>query len=89
MKILDEFIIDKVPHTKRIMCLEIRDITKRETEMMSIIDMLKYGFGKWNIAMSYPLPFKFMQEYLDLLCCSKKKCHWENLKGERTAKKDK
>lgn len=89
MKILDDFIIDKVPRTKRIMCLEIRDMPSREAEMMSIIDMLKYGFGKWNIAMSYPLPFKFMQEYLDLLCCSKKKCHWENLKGEMTTKKDK
>ena len=29
------------------------------------MDMLRFGFGRWNEMMTYPFPFKFLQEYLD------------------------
>ena len=27
--------------------------------------MLAVGFGQWDELMTYPFPFKFLQEYLD------------------------
>ena len=32
---------------------------------MEIVEMLKFGFGRWNELMTYPFPFKFLQVYLD------------------------
>ena len=36
-----------------------------EKDIYEIMDMLRFGFGRWNEMMTYPFPFKFLQEYLD------------------------
>ena len=43
------------------------------------LDMLKFGFGRWNELMTYPFPFKFLYEYLDKWCLDKTGRHWDEI----------
>ena len=54
---------------------------------MEIASMLKFGFGRWNELMTYPFPFKFLQEYLDDICETVFSKHWKDItyKGELQA----
>ncbi|WP_278983750.1 hypothetical protein [Segatella bryantii] len=46
---------------------------------MEIVEMLKFGFGRWNELMTYPFPFKFLQEYLDNVCETVFSKHWKEI----------
>ena len=46
---------------------------------MEIVEMLKFGFGRWNELMTYPFPFKFLQEYLDYVCETVFSKHWKEI----------
>lgn len=57
--------MDKMPRARRIFVLHKENPELVEFQVMEISDMLKFGFGRWNELMTYPFPFKFLQEYLD------------------------
>lgn len=57
--------MDKMPRARRIFVLHKEKSELVESQIMEISDMLKFGFGRWNELMTYPFPFKFLQEYLD------------------------
>lgn len=59
------FKIDKVPHVRRVFVLK-KDSPERVWEdIQELKSMLAVGFGQWDELMTYPFPFKFLQEYLD------------------------
>lgn len=60
--------MDKMPRARRIFVLNKSNPETVENEIMEIASMLKFGFGRWNELMTYPFPFKFLQEYLDDAC---------------------
>ena len=57
--------MDKMPRARRIFVLHSEHPELVESHIMNICEMLKFGFGRWNELMTYPFPFKFLQEYLD------------------------
>ena len=57
--------MDKMPRARRIFILHKENSEEINSQIMEITDMLKFGFGRWNELMTYPFPFKFLQEYLD------------------------
>ena len=59
------FKIDKVPRVRRVFVLK-KDSPERVCEdIQELKNMLAVGFGQWDELMTYPFPFKFLQEYLD------------------------
>lgn len=70
---------DKMPRVKTIFCLSIADNTRVSADIQTIIEMLKFGFGRYHCSMAYPIPFKFILEHLDSLCESTFSCHWNQL----------
>lgn len=54
-----------MPRARRIFILHKENSEEINSQIMEITDMLKFGFGRWNELMTYPFPFKFLQEYLD------------------------
>lgn len=59
------FKIDKVPHVRRVFVLK-KDYPERVwDDVQELKSMLAVGFGQWDELMTYPFPFKFLQEYLD------------------------
>ena len=65
MQILKSAKMDRMPRVRKLFILYKDDETAIEQDIQQIIDMLKFGFGRWNEMMTYPFPFKFLQEYLD------------------------
>ncbi len=57
--------MDKMPRARRIFILHKETPELIDSQIMEISNMLKFGFGRWNELMTYPFPFKFLQEYLD------------------------
>ena len=71
--------MDKKPRARRIFILHQENPATIETEIMEIVEMLKFGFGRWNELMTYPFPFKFLQEYLDNVCETVFSKHWKEI----------
>ena len=73
-----------MPRARRIFVLYKENPETVENEIMEIASMLKFGFGRWNELMTYPFPFKFLQEYLDDACETVFSKHWKDItyKGE-------
>ena len=65
MQILKSAKMDRMPRVRKLFILHKEDETALDQDIQQIIDMLKFGFGRWNEMMTYPFPFKFLQEYLD------------------------
>ena len=76
--------MDKMPRVRRIFILNKSQPHLVESHIMEIENMLKFGFGRWNELMTYPFPFKFLQEYLDDVCEIVFSKHWKDItyKGE-------
>lgn len=76
--------MDKMPRARRIFILHKEKHESIESNIKEICSMLKFGFGRWNELMTYPFPFKFLQEYLDNVCETVYSKHWEDItyKGE-------
>ena len=79
MQIMKSAKMDRLPRVRRIFVLhcENKDVLKKD--VLEIVDMLKFGFGRWNEMMTYPFPFKFLQEYLDDVCEIAFCKHWSEL----------
>ena len=73
------FKISKVPHVRRI-CILKKDHQERVWEdIQELKNMLAVGFGQWNELMTYPFPFKFLQEYLDNQSETTFSKHWSEM----------
>ena len=79
MQIMQNTKMDKMPRARRIFILNKEKPENVENDMMEISAMLKYGFGRWNELMTYPFPFKFLQEYLDDACETVFSKHWNEI----------
>lgn len=84
MKITPKTKMDKMPRARRIFILHKENAELIEQHIFEICDMLKFGFGRWNELMTYPFPFKFLQEYLDDAAETAYSLHWKDI----TYKKD-
>ena len=65
MQIMKSTKMDRMPRVRRIFILHKENEDNVEKDIYEIMDMLRFGFGRWNEMMTYPFPFKFLQEYLD------------------------
>lgn len=65
MQIMKSNKMDRMPRARRIFILHKENETNVEKDIYEVMDMLRFGFGRWNEMMTYPFPFKFLQEYLD------------------------
>ena len=84
MKITPKTKMDKMPRARRIFILHKERPELIEEHIFEICEMLKFGFGRWNEMMTYPFPFKFLQEYLDDAAETAYSIHWKDI----TYKKD-
>ena len=71
--------IDKMPRARRIYVLQKENQDAVDADVKAIIDMLKLGFGRWDEIMTYPFPFKYLQEYLDIECLIAYQKHWSDI----------
>ena len=76
MQILKSAKMDRMPRVRKVFILHKEDETAVENQIVQIMDMLRFGFGRWNEMMTYPFPFKFLQEYLDDACEVSFSKHW-------------
>ena len=65
MQIMKSTKMDRMPRARRIFILHNENEANVEIDIYEIMDMLRFGFGRWNEMMTYPFPFKFLHEYLD------------------------
>ena len=79
MKIMNSTKMDKMPRVRRIFILHSENPSEIESDIMEIANMLKFGFGRWNEMMTYPFPFKFLQEYLDDKTETAYSKHWSEI----------
>lgn len=84
LKITHSTRMDKMPRARRIFILSQERPENIENDVMEIAAMLKFGFGRWDELMTYPFPFKFLQEYLDNEAEKAFSIHWKDI----TYKKD-
>lgn len=71
--------MDKMPRARRIFVLNEDNPEAVSSDINEITTMLKFGFGRWNELMTYPFPFKFLQEYLDDACETVFSKHWKDI----------
>lgn len=79
MQIMQNTKMDKMPRARRIFVLNEGNHEAVRTDINEIMTMLKFGFGRWNELMTYPFPFKFLQEYLDDACETVFSKHWKDI----------
>ena len=80
MQIMRSTKMDRMPRVRRIFVLHCENRDALEKDVFEIVDMLKFGFGRWNEMMTYPFPFKFLQEYLDDASEIAFSKHWSEIK---------
>lgn len=71
--------MDKMPRARRIFVLNENNHDAVSSDINEMAAMLKFGFGRWNELMTYPFPFKFLQEYLDDACETVFSKHWKDI----------
>ncbi|WP_455669568.1 hypothetical protein [Phocaeicola sp.] len=71
--------MDRVPRVRKLFILKQEHPEQVESHIQEIKDLLKAGFGRWNEYMTYPYPFKFLQEYLDYASEVSYSCHWSEI----------
>ena len=79
MQILKSTKMDRMPRVRKVFILHKVDDASGEYQITQIMDMLRFGFGRWNEMMTYPFPFKFLQEYLDDACEISFSKHWSEI----------
>lgn len=79
MQIMQSTKMDKMPRARRIFVLNEDNPDTVSSDINEITTMLKFGFGRWNELMTYPFPFKFLQEYLDDACETVFSKHWKEI----------
>lgn len=80
LSLIESTVFDKVPHTHSVFPLRITNKECLQNDKKAILSMLSFGFGRWNEAMNYPFPFKFLEEHIERMCLEKFKQHWKKIK---------
>jgi len=76
LKIMNGTKMDRMPRVRKIFILHHNDDRQIAKDISEILQMLRFGFGRWNEIMTYPIPFKFLQEYLDDMSETAYSKHW-------------
>ena len=71
--------MDRMPRARRIFILHNSNPSEVDNNILEIENMLRFGFGRWNEMMTYPFPFKLLQEYLDDACEMAFSKHWSEI----------
>ena len=71
--------MDRMPRVRKLFILHKENDDEVDNNIHQIMDMLRFGFGRWNEMMTYPFPFKFLQEYLDDACEITFSKHWSEI----------
>ena len=79
MQIMRNTKMDRMPRARCIFVLHSENPSKISNDILEIENMLRFGFGRWNDMMTYPFPFKFLQEYLDDACEIAYSKHWNEI----------
>lgn len=79
MQIMKSTKMDRMPRARRIFVLHSENPSCTDQDIAEIENMLRFGFGRWNEMMTYPFPFKFLQEYLDDVCETSFSKHWKDM----------
>ena len=79
MQIMQSTKMDKMPRVRRIFILHKEHADMIEADIREITSMVRLGFGRWDELMTYPFPFKFLQEYLDDACETVFSKHWSEI----------
>jgi len=79
LKIMKGTKMDRMPRARKIFILHHKDDKQIKKDISEILQMLRFGFGRWNEIMTYPIPFKFLQEYLDDLSETVYSKHWNEI----------
>ncbi|MBQ8047813.1 MAG: hypothetical protein IJ196_07810 [Prevotella sp.] len=79
MQIMRSNKMDRMPRARKILILHCGEPSKQNEDIQEIENMLRFGFGRWNELMTYPFPFKFLQEYLDDACEMAFSKHWNEI----------
>lgn len=80
IQITERTVFDKVPHSHYVQPLKIEKPDNLESDRKEILSMLSHGFGRWNEAMSYPFPYKFLSEHIERMTLQNFGQHWETIK---------
>ena len=83
MQIMKSTKMDRMPRARRIFILHSENSSRTEQDITEIENMLRFGFGRWNEMMTYPFPFKFLQEYLDDACEIAFSKHWSEITSKQ------
>lgn len=65
LKLMSSTSIDKIPRVRRIFILKKKHPERVWEDIQQMKSMLLVGLGRWKEQMTYPFPFKFLNEYLD------------------------
>lgn len=71
--------LNGLPHVRTIHCIDQADYFDTPVGRDTIplfIDSLKCGFGRYDAATVNPMPFKILEEWLDLVTLSTVQTHW-------------
>ena len=79
MQIMKSTKMDRMPRVRKLFILHKEKDADVKTDIRQIMDMLRFGFGRWNEMMTYPFPFKFLHEYLDDACEIAFNKHWSEI----------
>lgn len=71
--------MSRVPHARRLFILHRERPEAVEAQIAEVVEMMKFGFGRWNEMMTYPYPFKFLKEHLDDVCLTSFNVHWDKV----------
>lgn len=73
----------KTAKVKKIFVLSSQNPQKVPTHLKQIFSMLKHPFGRSGEMATYPLPFKFVDEYLDNVTLERHGIHWKEFNSKR------
>ena len=79
MQIMKSTKMDRMPRVRRLFVLHTENASVVDEDVKEMVAMLKFGSGRWNEMMTYPFPFKFLQEYLDNACEKSFSKHWNEI----------
>ncbi len=79
LKLMPSTSIDKIPRVRRVFILKKNHPERVWDDMQQLKSMLLVGLGRWKEQMTYPFPFKFLNEYLDTSSEIAFSKHWSEM----------
>ena len=75
--------IMRMPRIKLLYVLSAERPELIDNQLSEIVQLLKHGMGRWREMMTYPLPYKFLGEYLDREAECVYGFHWYEVNQKR------